>query len=241
MNKAFLNVAIQAPVKTLFDYKINHASKIKPKIGQRILVPFGKKKRLGFIHSISKTSSVESSKLKPFIEILDKEPIIDKKTRAIIDWCSKYYHYPIGNIYAGAVPKYLRESKYPKDIGSFLFSSLKEKRKALTNTQKTALAQCKKHLKMNEVVLLNGITGSGKTEIYMRLIESQLSKGNQALFLVPEIGLTPQISFVLGDRFGDMVKIIHSGTSAKKRAEIWLGAKEGKVCLLYTSPSPRDS
>ena len=49
MNKAFLNVAIQAPVKTLFDYKINHTSKIKPKIGQRILVPFGKKKRLGFI------------------------------------------------------------------------------------------------------------------------------------------------------------------------------------------------
>ena len=118
MNKTFLNVAIQAPVKTLFDYKINPASEVKPKIGQRILVPFGKKTRLGFIHSMSKNSSVESSKLKPFIEILDIEPIIDKKTRAIIDWCSKYYHYPIGNIYAGAVPKYLRESKYPKDIES---------------------------------------------------------------------------------------------------------------------------
>ena len=86
MNKTFLNVAIQAPVKTLFDYKINRKSKIKPKIGQRVLVPFGKKKRLGFIHSISKKSSVESSKLKPFIEILDKEPIIDKKTRALIEW-----------------------------------------------------------------------------------------------------------------------------------------------------------
>ena len=85
MNKTFLNVAIQAPVKTLFDYKINPTSKIKPKIGQRVLVPFGKKKRLGFIHSISKKSSVESSKLKPFIEILDKEPIIDKKTKALIE------------------------------------------------------------------------------------------------------------------------------------------------------------
>jgi primosomal protein N' (replication factor Y) len=90
---------------------------------------------------------------------------------------------------------------------------------------------------MNDVVLLNGITGSGKTEIYMRLIESELSKGNQALFLVPEIGLTPQISFVLTDRFGDMVKIIHSGTSAKKRAEIWLGAKEGKVQLVVGTRS----
>jgi len=237
LNKTFLNVAIQAPVKTLFDYKINPTSKINPKIGQRVLVPFGKKKRLGFIHSISKTSSVESSKLKPFIEILDKEPIIDKKTRALIEWCSKYYHYPIGNIYAGAVPKYLRESKYPKDIESSLFSSLKEKRKTLTKTQKTALAQCKKHLNASDVVLLNGITGSGKTEIYMRLIESELSKGNQALFLVPEIGLTPQISFVLTDRFGDMVKIIHSGTSAKKRAEIWLGAKEGKAQLVVGTRS----
>ena len=237
MNKTFLNVAIQAPVKTLFDYKINPTSKIKPKIGQRVLVPFGKKKRLGFIHSISKKSSVESYKLKPFIEILDKEPIIDKKTRALIEWCSKYYHYPIGNIYAGAVPKYLRESKYPKDIESSLFSSLKEKRKTLTKTQKNALAECKKHLRADNVVLLNGITGSGKTEIYMRLIESELSKGNQALFLVPEIGLTPQISFVLTDRFGDMVKIIHSGTSAKKRAEIWLGAKEGKAQLIVGTRS----
>ena len=237
MNKTFLNVAIQAPVKTLFDYKINPTSKIKPKIGQRILVPFGKKKRLGFIHSISKSSSVESSRLKPFIEIVDKEPIIDKKTRAIIDWCSNYYHYPIGNIYAGAVPKYLRESKYPKQIDSCLFSSLKEKRKILTETQNNALALCKKQLRKKKVVLLNGITGSGKTEIYMRLMESEMSKGNQALFLVPEIGLTPQISFVLTDRFGDMVKIMHSGTSAKKRAEIWLGAKEGKIQLVVGTRS----
>ena len=237
MSTSFLNVALQTPVDTLFDYTINTTSKIKPKVGQRVLVPFGKNKKLGFIHSISKSSVVNNNKLKPFLEIIDEEPIIDTKTRAIIDWCSNYYHYPIGSIYAGAVPKYLRESKYPKELESLLFSGVLEKRKSLTSTQKAALTQCEKHLNKNRVVLLNGVTGSGKTEIYMRLIERELSQGNQALFLVPEIGLTPQVSFVLTDRFGDMVNILHSGTSPKQRAKIWLGAQQGKIQLVVGTRS----
>lgn len=237
MSTTFLNVAVQTPVDTLFDYTVNTASKIKPKVGQRVLVPFGKNKKLGFIHSISKSSAVNTSKLKPFLEILDEEPIIDTKTRAIIDWCSNYYHYPIGGIYAGAVPKYLRESKHPKELESLLFSGVLGKRKRLTKTQKAALSQCEEHLNKNRVVLLNGVTGSGKTEVYMRLIERELSQGNQALFLVPEIGLTPQVSFVLTDRFGDLVKILHSGTSPKQRAEIWLGAQQGKIQLVVGTRS----
>jgi primosomal protein N' (replication factor Y) len=98
LKKSILNVAIQTPVKSLFDYSVNSKSKIKPQIGQRIQVPFGNKKKLGFIHDISSSSKVSKSKLKPFLEIIDEAPIVDSETRELIKWCSNYYHYPIGSV-----------------------------------------------------------------------------------------------------------------------------------------------
>ena len=116
LKKSILNIAIQTPVKSLFDYSVNPESKIKPQIGQRIHVPFGNKKRLGFIHDISSSSTISNRKLRPFTEIIDETPVIDNHTRDLIKWCSNYYHYPIGMVYSTIVPKYLRESKYPKKI-----------------------------------------------------------------------------------------------------------------------------
>ena len=237
LKQSILNVAIQTPVKSLFDYTVNPKSKIKPQVGQRIQVPFGNKKRLGFIHNISPSSKVSKSKLKPFIEIIDEAPIIDNETRELIKWCSSYYHYPVGMVYSTVIPKYLRESKYPDKIEHGLFVAVAEERKTLTNAQNNALIESEKHLKNNNTLLLNGITGSGKTEIYMRLIEKELAFGHQVLFLVPEIGLTPQTANVLTDRFGDLVNVIHSGTSQKVKASVWVAAQKGLAQLIVGTRS----
>ncbi len=237
LKKSILNIAIQTPVKSLFDYSINLESKIKPQIGQRIHVPFGNKKRLGFIHGISSSSKISTAKLKPFTEIIDETPVIDNHTRDLIKWCSNYYHYPIGMVYSTIVPKYLRESKYPNKIKDSGFVAVAEERKILTNAQKNALKKSKKCLENNSTLLLNGITGSGKTEVYMRLIEKELSLGRQALFLVPEIGLTPQTANVLTDRFGDLVNVVHSGTSPKVRASVWIAAQKGRTQLVVGTRS----
>ena len=237
LKKSILNVAIQTPVKSLFDYSVNSESKIKPQIGQRIQVPFGNKKRLGFIHDISSSSKVSKSKLKPFLEIIDEAPIVDSETRELIKWCSNYYHYPIGSVYSAAVPKYLRDLKYPNKIEYKAFMGVTEERKILTKAQNNALKESEKYLKNNNVLLINGITGSGKTEIYMRLIEKELGLGRQVLFLVPEIGLTPQTANVLTARFGDLVNIIHSGTSPKTRAAVWVAAQKGLAQLVVGTRS----
>jgi len=237
LKKTILNIAIQTPVKSLFDYSVNPKSKIKPEIGQRIQVPFGNKKRLGFIHDISSSSKISNKKLKPFTEIIDEMPVIDNHTRDLIKWCSNYYHYPIGMVYSTIVPKYLRESKYPKKIEDKGFIAVTEERKTLTNAQKIALKESETYLKNNSVLLLNGITGSGKTEVYMRLIEKELSLGHQALFLVPEIGLTPQTANVLTARFGDLISVIHSGTSPKVRASVWVAAQKGLARLVVGTRS----
>jgi len=237
LKQSILNVAIQTPVKSLFDYSVNPESKIKPQVGQRIQVPFGNKKRLGFIHNISPSSKISYGKLKPFTEIIDEVPVIDSDTIGLINWCSNYYHYPVGMVYSTIVPKYLRESKYPNNIEHKGFLAVTEERKPLTNAQCSAVKESEKHLKNNNTLLLNGITGSGKTEVYMRLIEKELILGHQVLFLVPEIGLTPQTANVLTERFGDLVNVIHSGTSPKIRASVWVAAQKGHAQLIVGTRS----
>ncbi|CAG5073257.1 primosomal protein N' [Dyadobacter sp. CECT 9623] len=98
----------------------------------------------------------------------------------------------------------------------------------LTETQTEAVAQIQEHFKHKEVVLLHGITGSGKTEVYIDLIRQVLESGSQVLFLLPEIALTTQIVVRLKKVFGDVMGIYHSKFSDNERVEVWKGILDGK-------------
>ena len=89
----------------------------------------------------------------------------------------------------------------------------------------------------NRPFLLQGITGSGKTEIYLRAIEPHLNRGRQALILVPEIGLTPQMVSRFEDRFCTRVAIINSSLTDKQRAQAWIDAKEGQSGIILGTRS----
>lgn len=93
----------------------------------------------------------------------------------------------------------------------------KDKRVNLNETQKDAIAT----IKENKTYLLHGVTGSGKTEVYMNLIERVLLEGKNAIMLVPEISLTPQIMANFKNRFGELVALLHSGLSAGERFDEW--------------------
>ncbi len=89
----------------------------------------------------------------------------------------------------------------------------------------------------NKPFLLQGITGSGKTEIYLRAIEPHLERGGQALILVPEIGLTPQIVSRFENRFCTRVSVINSSLTDKQRAKAWIEAKEGENRIILGTRS----
>ena len=89
----------------------------------------------------------------------------------------------------------------------------------------------------NKPFLLQGITGSGKTEVYLRAIEPYLKRERQALILVPEIGLTPQIVSRFETRFGTRVTIINSSLTDKQRAKAWIEAKEGQSRIILGTRS----
>jgi len=97
---------------------------------------------------------------------------------------------------------------------------IKEK-KDLTEAQKDALQKVKESQEKNIVTLLHGVTGSGKTELYVELIEEQLAKGKQVLFLIPEIALTTQLIERLSAYFGDQIGVYHSKFNQNERVEIW--------------------
>ncbi|MDC2963421.1 primosomal protein N' [Gammaproteobacteria bacterium] len=107
---------------------------------------------------------------------------------------------------------------------------------SLNASQKKVVAQLSE-TDGNKPFLLQGITGSGKTEIYLRAIEPYLKRGRQALILVPEIGLTPQIVSRFETRFGTRVTIINSSLTDKQRAKAWINAKEGQSSIILGTRS----
>jgi primosomal protein N' (replication factor Y) len=98
----------------------------------------------------------------------------------------------------------------------------------LTDAQTQASSEIHDHFQDKEVVLLHGITGSGKTEVYIELIKQVLESGSQVLFLLPEIALTTQIVVRLRKVFGDVMGIYHSKFSDNERVEVWKGILDGK-------------
>ncbi len=107
----------------------------------------------------------------------------------------------------------------------------------LTNDQSTVLAAMADGPAGYRPFLLQGVTGSGKTEVYLRLIRIQLEAGRQSLLLVPEIGLTPQLVARLKQRFGDRLALMHSGLSDRERLDAWRDAYSGEAKLIVGTRS----
>jgi len=102
---------------------------------------------------------------------------------------------------------------------------------ALTKEQQSAFDIIKSRPD-NRPVLINGVTGSGKTEVYLRIIEDVLSEGKDAIMLVPEIALTPQTVGIFTSRFGDLVSVTHSRQSLGERYDQWKKAKDGLIKII---------
>ncbi|MCB1581771.1 MAG: primosomal protein N' [Xanthomonadales bacterium] len=107
----------------------------------------------------------------------------------------------------------------------------------LTTDQQTAWSKLQHHDKHFKVMLLDGVTGSGKTEIYIRFIQSLLKQHKQVLLLVPEIGLTPQLFHEISQRINGQMAILHSGLTDSARARVWQHAKTGKLDVVVATRS----
>ena len=237
LKKSILKVALNVPIDNLFDYKIPSKSLVQPKKGQRVKVQFGKQEKIGFIHSIVSKTTVPANKLRTVLKIIDDEPLINNELFTLISWVARYYHHPIGEVYSTAVPLYLRQEKTPKIDSTPKESFQQETHKKLTEEQEKGFKKILSCFNQHQTVLLDGVTGSGKTELYLQSIDRNLKKNQQVLILVPEIGLTPQIFERFQRRFGNTVSVLHSGITNKQRAEIWMKASQGNLRMVIGTRS----
>ena len=145
----------------------------------------------------------------------------------------------VTNISKTSIDKLIKDNiicKFKEDKFTEIFNNVEinDKKNELNNQQSFSVSQVISNFKFNQckIFLLHGITGSGKTEVYMKIIEKTISMGKQAIVLVPEISLTPQIVQRFVSRFTDKVGFTHSRLSSKERNDQWIKPKQGKISIM---------
>ena len=201
--------------------------------GSGVEVPFQKNKKPGLVLKVHKERPSFPTKM--ILGALREEKLLWDWQLDLAEWIAEYYFCSLFDALRLMLPKNIfRVSKAERAVKKTEKKIKPEKLHTLTPAQKEILESI-----LNEkpaVSLLHGITGAGKTEIYKQLIKNCVQKGEQALLLVPEISLTPQLLHYFEAGFPD-VAVIHSRVSEGKRAELWRKIRSGETPLIIGSRS----
>ena len=225
----YLQIALNVPLNQTFTYSHspteNNETELENLIGKRAEVRFGNRKLIGFIASASneipKECPVPKEKIRPITKIIDSEPIFNKEILDIAKWISTYYICSIGEVLSSILPSGKRETSeggfsFEDEISEFSGNLLsKEQESAVASI--TAAANTKKC----SYHYLYGPTGTGKTEVFLQCAQWLLSQQKGVIYLVPEIGLTPQVIKAVTSRFGNTVAVLHSGLTPSQRLREW--------------------
>jgi primosomal protein N' (replication factor Y) len=296
-----LRVALPVPLPTLFDYLPPEGSQPGPDwVGRRVRVPFGRGERIGLVLEVGAAEAATAA-LRAASAVLDAEPLLGEELLHTLSFCTRYYHAPVGEVFATALPGLLREGQAlpetteagwrltpageaalarpgrgrPRALLERLhaapaseselaqdFEGWREAARALAGRGEAARELLSPRAVMSEdrnaptptpaqaealaalregagfrALLLEGVTGSGKTEVYLQAIRDCVAAGRQALVLVPEIGLTPQTLQRFRARLGLPVWEYHSGLAEGERARAWTAMARGEGRVLVGTRS----
>ena len=215
----YFNIAVKAPLMNPLIYQ-SEDSFISP--GQVVQVPLGSRKVQGLV--LSSAQSPSGFEVKNILNVEKDICPLSAVRIKWIQWLSRYYVYPIG-LTAGAC--YPAQKFKIKDFTAPLSITSS----TLTEDQQKCVSNIQQHSGF-KVHLLYGVTGSGKTEVYFQLIQDQIKKGKQALVIVPEISLTPQLYSRFSKKFPNQVGLLHSGIKGKKRYVEWQRMVNGEKKIL---------
>ncbi len=304
-----LRVALPVPLSRLFDYR-PPAGGALPAVGARVRVPFGRRRLTGLVMSHAAGSELPPERLKRAEAVLDERALLDDDALWLVQFAADYYHHPVGESVATALPAVLRqgEALHPTatvcrataDGGNADIDALERRAPKqaellrhlldagddgvlhaqlddmLANWRRAYAALRDKGLATSEerrasdrrppveldatpgpdlndaqrdavdavraadgfgAFVLDGVTGSGKTEVYLHLIADCIARGEQALVLVPEIGLTPQLVARFRERLGVDPELLHSGLTDTARLAAWRRARSGQATVVVGTRS----
>ena len=302
----YVSVLTQIGAKAVDQTFFYHVPKLLEnniKIGVRVRIPFGNMVLDGFVLGISDNSSYNNSKIKDIINVIDKEPVLNKEMLLLGKYMSDNLLASLSSCYQVMLPKalkaevksnikikydrYLHRIKSIEEIDRYidnckyesqvnLLCKLKEgdilitkmsssintiikygfasiiyeeckryrydgisnyKRVNLTDKQRLVSDTIISSFGKSDTFLLYGVTGSGKTEVYMDVIEKAINNGKSAIMLVPEIGLTPQIVGKFISRFGNVISVLHSKLSDSERYDEYRKITNGESKIVIGTRS----
>ncbi len=302
-SQVFVQVAVPTPVARCFDYRWP-SDETPPVPGARVVVSFARRRLVGVVVASASHSSVPSERLKRVTEVIDREAVLSADLLSLLSWAASYYHHPIGEVMAAALPRALRLGA-PAEITQRETFSLNEPLEeilptlgrapvqrqlvqrlasasgcdstvlstisarwrtslapliergvvavehsmslpsngatdhgpALEGEQALARDAVIESFGQQKTLVLNGVTGSGKTEVYLQAIEAVRKGGKQALVLVPEISLTPQLMGRFAARLDGCLVSLHSGLNDTERGQAWLLAAQGHADVVVGTRS----
>ena len=202
-----------------------------PAPGARVLVPLMRKQVRGIVLR-EHTEPVDAdfaAKIKPILSVSETAPVVSPEQLALWQWMSSYYMCTLGEVMAAALPSGLdnRLLNPPKRRRAHLapYDGPIEPMHPLSPAQAKSIDEIVRFWAQGkDIVLLHGVTSSGKTDMYIHLIQSQLEKGKNVLYLVPEIALTTQLTSRLQHIFGDRLTVYHSRFTDAEREELYLAS-----------------
>jgi primosomal protein N' (replication factor Y) len=227
-------VALDVPLPRFFDYRVPAGEKLSGcDIGLRVRVPFGRRSRIGVVVELPETTDVPAAQLKELEAVLRDLPPLPAEWFRLSEFCAAYYQAPLGAVMLSTLPAGVRRVDPPRarTKRKAVTPAPAQEPPALTGEQRAALASIKAD--GFHAYLLHGVTGSGKTEVYLRLVADALAAGRQALMLVPEINLTPQLEARVAARFPEVSLVsLHSELSEAARTRNWRAALEGSARIV---------
>ena len=232
-DERFVDVVLPLPLRRSFSYRLPPEMPL-PEPGARVRLPFGSSLETGFVLGPLSRAQLDVSlrenpaRVKAVSELLDARSWLDAPLLRLASWMEGYYGASLGEVLRSMVP--VKPMKRPRSPAAT--ESLDSDRpRRLKGAQAAALAAVREILAARTFgsFLLHGVTGSGKTEVYLQAISHCLAQGRQAIVLVPEISLTPQAARRFRRRLGDCVGVFHSGLSAGERYTVWRRIREGEL------------
>jgi len=228
-------VALDVPLARLFDYAAPEDCELAP--GDRVAVPFGARQEIGVVVEANAASELPAERIKRISARRDDAPRLPADWLELMRFLSVYYQRPLGETIIASLPPRLRSVRpLPRktlaaadtaDSTRFSPSHL------LTADQSRTTQTIAASLGRFQAWLLHGVTGSGKTEVYLHVIARVLDSGGQALVLVPEISLTPQLEARFREAFPETrIAMLHSALEDVARTSAWLAAARGDAGIV---------
>lgn len=239
-----LQIAVQTigAAPKAFSYRLDEGMAV-PR-GAIVEVPLGKGKSLGIVLGVA-SEKIHESKLKSLGQVIDA-PALQPALIHFIEWVADYTLTPTGNIVAMSLggqnllapPKRAQKNKIETGQDHLLPTQTGDA-PTLNPAQEEAAAKLRASVKQQKfsVTVLDGVTGSGKTEVYCEAIAAAHAQGKQALLMLPEIALTAQLHQRLAARFGAPPALWHSGLTPAQRKRFWMDVANGKSKLVIGARS----